>query len=118
MTTDWRDRTAALDYFSKLLKQAKRFNEDEKDLYEAAVNALRRSQDHTAIGNKLNETIKHLAHAEAAQRQNAETIAEQQREIKRLKRWIKENAEHSFACSAERFNQPLCTCGLDEEQTK
>lgn len=104
---------AALDYFSKLLKQAKRFNEDEKDLYEAAVNALRRSQDHTAIGNKLNETIKHLAQAEAAQRLNAATIAEQQREIVRLRSALSKYGDHKAGCK-EQSTMDACTCGLDE----
>lgn len=57
MTDRWENRTRALAYFEAQLKAAKRFNEDERDHYEQAVNALRRSQDHTAIQTKLQNTI-------------------------------------------------------------
>lgn len=60
MATDWSARSAAIEHFEKLVKQLKRVNDDDKELYEAALHALRRSQDHTAIGNKLNSTIKVL----------------------------------------------------------
>jgi hypothetical protein len=58
MATDWSARTAALEYFEKALKNVKRGDDDEmKELLEQAVNALRRSQDHTAIQNKLNAAM-------------------------------------------------------------
>ena len=53
MATDWSARTASIHYFEKLVKQLKRTNDDDKELYEAALHALRRSQDHTAIQNRL-----------------------------------------------------------------
>lgn len=53
MATDWSARTAAIEHFEKIVKQLKRANDDDKELYEAALHALRRSQDHTAIQNKL-----------------------------------------------------------------
>lgn len=58
MARDWSGRARALEYFEKELKLAKRFNSDEKELYEEAVNALRRSQDHTAIQTKLTSAIR------------------------------------------------------------
>jgi hypothetical protein len=58
MSTDWSARTAAIEYFEKLVKQLKRVNDDDKELYEAALHALRRSQDHTAIQTKLAETVR------------------------------------------------------------
>jgi ribA/ribD-fused uncharacterized protein len=58
MPTDWSARTAAIEYFEKLVKQLKRVNDDDKELYEAALHALRRSQDHTAIQTKLTETVR------------------------------------------------------------
>lgn len=60
MATDWSGRTAALQYFEEALRRAKRFNDDDKDLFQEAVNALRRSQDHTAIQTKLNDATKLL----------------------------------------------------------
>lgn len=60
MPTDWSARTAAIEYFEKLVKQLKRVNDDDKEIYEAALHALRRSQDHTAIQTKLNQTLKLL----------------------------------------------------------
>lgn len=51
----------------------------------------------------------------------AETIAEQQREIERLRihlanslAWIKNVEEHTRECQKNRLDQPLCTCGLGE----
>lgn len=58
MPTDWSARTAAIEYFEKLVKQLKRANDDDKEIYEAALHALRRSQDHTAIQTKLTETVR------------------------------------------------------------
>ena len=58
MATDWLDRTAAIAYFERLVKRLKRTNDDDQDIYEAALNALRRSQDHTAIQTRLNEATK------------------------------------------------------------
>lgn len=60
MATDWAARTRALAYFEQCLKDSKRFNDDDRDHLEQAVNALRRSQDHTAIQAKLNVTTKAL----------------------------------------------------------
>ena len=57
MATDWTVRTKALSYFEEQLRYCKRANDDDKELYEAAVNALRRSQDHTAIQNRLNAAM-------------------------------------------------------------
>jgi hypothetical protein len=58
MATDWSARTAALKYFETWLKTSKRVNDDDKEMIEQAVHALRRSQDHTAIQNKLNDAMK------------------------------------------------------------
>lgn len=58
MSTDWSARTAAIEHFEKLVKQLKRVNDDDKEIYEAALHALRRSQDHTAIQTKLTETVR------------------------------------------------------------
>jgi hypothetical protein len=55
MATDWSARTEALTFFETELKAAKRHNNHNKEHVEQAVNALRRSQDHTAIQNKLKE---------------------------------------------------------------
>lgn len=60
MSTDWSARTAAIEHFEKLVKQLKRTNDDDKEIYEAALHALRRSQDHTAIQTKLNQTTRAL----------------------------------------------------------
>lgn len=57
MATDWSARDGALPYFENMLKYAKRLNDDDKEFIEAAVHALRRSQDHTAIQNKLNAAM-------------------------------------------------------------
>jgi hypothetical protein len=48
------DRERALAYFERELRLAKRLNEDDKEYVQEAVNALRRSLDHTAIQTKLN----------------------------------------------------------------
>lgn len=48
-------------------------------------------------------------HAESAQ-----TIAEQQREIARLKSWIRQHAQHPYSCSSDQSAERKCTCGLDE----
>lgn len=53
MATDWSARTKAIAYFETVTKQLKRENDQDKALYEQALNALRRSQDHTAIQNRL-----------------------------------------------------------------
>jgi predicted ATPase len=58
MATDWSARTAAIEYFEQAVRDLKRVNDDSKELYVQALNALRRSQDHTAIQNKLNEAMK------------------------------------------------------------
>lgn len=58
MATDWTNRTRAIAYFEKLVKQLKRVNDDDKEMYVEALNALRRSQDHTAIQNRLNAAMK------------------------------------------------------------
>lgn len=60
MATDWSDRAAAILYFEKAVKTLKRTNDEDKELYEAALHALRRSQDHTAIQTKLNNATKLL----------------------------------------------------------
>lgn len=60
MATDWSARTAAIEHFEKLVKQLKRVNDDDKEIYEAALFALRRSQDHTAIQAKLTQTMRAL----------------------------------------------------------
>lgn len=60
MATDWSGRTAALKYYEHELAVAKRSNFADKDFIEQAVNALRRSQDHTAIQTKLNDATKLL----------------------------------------------------------
>lgn len=57
MATDWSARTEALEYFENLLRILKRANDDDKEHYQQAVNALRRSQDHTAIQTKLNSVM-------------------------------------------------------------
>lgn len=54
MSTDWSTRTAAIPYFEKLVRHLKQASDDDADKYEAALQALRRSQDHTAIQTKLN----------------------------------------------------------------
>lgn len=61
MATDWSGRTAAIEYFEKLVKTLKRTND--KELHVEALNALRRSQDHTAIQNKLKEATNLLRNA-------------------------------------------------------
>lgn len=58
MATDWSGRAAALKYFEEELQFAKRVNSENKELLQEAVNALRRSQDHTAIQTKLNDAMK------------------------------------------------------------
>jgi hypothetical protein len=63
MATDWSGRTAALAYFEKALKAAKRFNDEDRDHMQEAVNALRRSQDHPAIHKKLNAAMAALREA-------------------------------------------------------
>lgn len=60
MATDWSGRTAAIEHFEKLVKILKRTNDEDKEVYEEALNALRRSQDHTAIQTRLNGTMKTL----------------------------------------------------------
>lgn len=60
MATDWTARDEAIGYFEGLVKQLKRRNHEDKELYEAALHALRRSQDHTAIQTKLQNTLKAL----------------------------------------------------------
>jgi hypothetical protein len=60
MATDWSGRTAALTYFEKALKAAKRCNDEDRDHMQEAVNALRRSQDHTAIQTRLNTAMQAL----------------------------------------------------------
>lgn len=60
MPTDWSARTAAIEYFTKLVRQLKWDNDDDKEMYEQALNALRRSQDHTAIQTKLTATMREL----------------------------------------------------------
>lgn len=59
MATDWSTRTAVA-YFEKAVKRLKRLNDEDKEIYEAALNALRRSEDHTAIQTKLNHATKAL----------------------------------------------------------
>ena len=58
MATDWANRTKALAYFEKASKMLRSANDDDKEMYIEAVNALRRSQDHTAIQNKLNAAMR------------------------------------------------------------
>ena len=58
MARDWSGRARALTYFEDLWKLAKRVNDADKEHYEEAVNALRRSQDHTAIQNKLTSAVR------------------------------------------------------------
>jgi hypothetical protein len=60
MSTDWSTRTAAIEYFEKLVKQFKKTRDEDTEIYEAALSALRRSQDHTAIQSKLQRTLKAL----------------------------------------------------------
>lgn len=60
MATDWSARDDALKYFQNV----PRGGHIDKEYAEQAVNALRRSQDHTAIQNKLNaamELIRNIA---------------------------------------------------------
>jgi hypothetical protein len=47
-------RDKALARYEKLWREAKRFNDDDKEIFGEIVNALRRSQDHTSIQNRLN----------------------------------------------------------------
>jgi hypothetical protein len=63
MAPDWSGRDAALKYYEHELKIAKRHNSEDKELVEEAVNALRRSQDHTAIQNRLKEATNLLRNA-------------------------------------------------------
>lgn len=60
MATDWSGRTAAIAYFEPLVKQLKRTNDDDKEVYDEALRALRRSQDHTAIQTKLTTAMRAL----------------------------------------------------------
>lgn len=53
-----------------------------------------------------------LAKAELAARKSAATIAEQQREIERLKSAIERHGAHIGKCMADVGDD--CTCGLDE----
>lgn len=57
MATDWSGRDAAITYFEKVVRDLKWSNDEDKELYIEALNALRRSQDHTAIQTKLRATI-------------------------------------------------------------
>ncbi len=59
------DRERALAYFERQLKMAKRLNDDEKEHLQEAVNALRRSQDHSAIQRRLNAVMSLLRQAHA-----------------------------------------------------
>lgn len=54
MPRDWSGRDAALKYFEK------HKHLDDDGHYAEAINALRRSQDHTAIQTKLQRTINAL----------------------------------------------------------
>jgi hypothetical protein len=56
MARDWSQRDDALKYFERV----KRGGHVDYDYAEEAVNALRRSQDHTAIQNKLNAAMRVL----------------------------------------------------------
>jgi len=58
MATDWTPRDNAIKYFEGMLTAWRGY--DEAVHYEQALNALRRSQDHTAIQNKLNEAMRLL----------------------------------------------------------
>jgi len=60
MATDWTARDNAIKYFECMLSLAKRHRHDEAAHYEQALNALRRSADHTAIQTKLNEAMRQL----------------------------------------------------------
>lgn len=51
MARDWSGREAALKYFQK------HRHLDDSGAFDEAINALRRSQDHTAIQNKLNAAM-------------------------------------------------------------
>lgn len=55
MATDWSTRDAAIPYFERLVKHLKQVGDDDAEVYEAGLHALRRSQDHTAIQTKLGE---------------------------------------------------------------
>lgn len=74
MPTDWSARTAAIPYFEKLVKRLKLVNDDDKELYEAALHALRRSQDHTAIQTKLNAATQELRNIADAKRFDRNTF--------------------------------------------
>jgi hypothetical protein len=58
MATDWSARTEAIIYFDKLVRELKRAHDDETEIYDAALSALRRSKDHTALQSKLNAAMK------------------------------------------------------------
>ena len=93
--TDWTARTAAIEYFTKAARQS--WGDSEmRDLYEAAVHALRRSQDHTALQTRCNEFA---AEADALRA----TVA-------RLTEYIKERG-HTDAC--EYAPDVPCFCGYD-----
>jgi hypothetical protein len=58
MATDWSHRTKAIAYFEGMVHLD--CGEPETAHYKAALDALRRSQDHTAIQAKLQEAINKL----------------------------------------------------------
>lgn len=49
---------AAIAYFEDVVKSLKRTNDEDKEVFEEALNALRRSQDHTAIQTKLTSAVR------------------------------------------------------------
>lgn len=75
MATDWSARDAALPYFEKHLKWAKQEGDSNVPLIEAAVHALKRSQDHTALQTRLNTALETLRDCdEYLSRSTAEAI--------------------------------------------
>lgn len=58
MSRDWSARVAAIAYFEKLVKELKRCNDDDKEIFDEALHALRRSQDHTAIQARLTSAVR------------------------------------------------------------
>lgn len=78
-----------------------------RDKREACLSAMTHSK---TIAEQLSAR---LPHAELTARRCAETIAEQQREIARLRRALHKYGNHKAGCH-EKSTMDACTCGLDE----
>ncbi len=65
------------------------------------------------VQKRLNDLEQKLAQAEQAQRLNAETIAEQQREIERLRTTLYRYGSHSGRCPAFQTEE-RCNCGFSQ----